>query len=709
MAGVQSHDQDIDIDVRALFASLGAHWLRILVVTLSVAAVAFMLATMATRHYKAETRIVIETRESVFTRPQETAGAASPVLDDQGVTSQVQIITSSDLLKTVAAELDLAGRAEFNAADDTSLVSRLLGVAGLKDGNADVPEEERVLQAFREQLTVYKVEGSRVIVIEFSSENPELAALVPNAVADAYLAMQQGAKLQSNADATEWLQPEIAELRAQVSDAEAKVADFRASSDLLIGNNNSALATQQLSELSSELSRVRANRAATEADSRAVRDALAAGAPIDSLPEVLSNGLVQRLRESQVQLKAEIADLSATLLGNHPRIRALRSQLADLDRQISAEAEKVLKGLETEARAAALRETELVAELDRLKVESNRVAQEEVGLRALEREAAAQRQLLETYLARYREAVSRQDRSYLPVDARIFSRATVPAEPYFPKPVPIAGAAFAGSLLLMAVATLLAELFSGRAMRPAPRPSAAPAVAQIVMPLPAQNGAGRASSGAYSAGAGNHDGPGRLSVSAAARRLAEKGSPRAVFVSPEGDEAAAVSAMVAREAADAGLRVLLLDLTTSGAASSAMLDGAAPKGITDLLCAEASFGEIIHADLYSHCHVIPAGRGDAAEAMRAIDRLPIVLQSLTTAYDLVVIECGEVDAARLRRVVGDGAEVMLSAIDDLDETVVAAARTLVAEGFGRAALVLPGANANPAPHDTARSRSAPLA
>ena len=72
-----------------------------------------------------------------------------------------------------------------------------------------------------------------------------------------------------------------------------------------------------------------------------------------------------------------------------------------------------------------------------------------------------------SYLTRYREASSRKDGNYLPADARIFSRAVVPSEPYFPKIVPIAGAAFVGSLLVMAIVTLLQELFSGRAMRPA--------------------------------------------------------------------------------------------------------------------------------------------------------------------------------------------------------------------------------------------------
>ncbi len=265
-----------------------------------------------------------------------------------------------------------------------------------------------MLKAFREKLNVYRVEKSRVIVIEFSSEDPKLAAEVPNAIADAYIAVSRDAKQQSNADATDWLKPEIEDLTRRVKEAEAKVATYRSQSDLLIGQNNSVLATQQLSELSSELSRVRASRAAAEANAEGrARASLDSGASLDALPDVLSSGLIQRLRERQVQLKADIADLSTTLLDNHPRIRALRSQLADLDGQIRNEAENVLKALQTEARTAQLREQQLVADLNRLKAASARAGDQEVELRALEREAAAQRELLESYLTRYREASSR--------------------------------------------------------------------------------------------------------------------------------------------------------------------------------------------------------------------------------------------------------------------------------------------------------------
>jgi exopolysaccharide transport family protein len=846
MSGVQSSAADIDVDLGRLFGSLLSHWKRIVFVALAVTGLALALALQATPLYRGETRILIEPRESVFTRPETSAADDRPLLDEEGIASQVQVITSTDLLKAVARKLNLARLPEFDDAADMSILERLLVVAGLKADPNEILPEERVLKTFREKLEVYSVENSRVIVIAMSSSDPKLAAEISNALADEYIAMQGAAKLQSNSEATDWLEPEIASLSRRVKEAEARVATFRAQSDLLIGQNNSVLATQQLSELSSELSRVRANRGAAEANASSVRAVLESGASLDALPEVLSSQLIQRLREREVQLKADIADLSTTLLDNHPRIRALRSQLADLDRQILTEAQNVLKALSAEAEAARLREQQLVADLITLKAESARAGEEEVELRALEREANAQRELLESYLARYREASSRRDGNYLPADARIFSRAIVPAEPYYPKPLAVAGAAFVGSLLVMAIITLLQELFSGRAMRPAvgsrleaamasqppnaepvtepvreaavggeayaapgeieqpvaaAEPPDAVATSEVATaavpvetisveqsPAPAEEPEAATSSSSdtdadadtdtgsvvepekiepitheplpemrvesqsfseawarhrrimdaarYEApdaspagetSAARHpvedkepeEGPimrnpfagwttgaapelpapgrdvpyeqseiGEVGIESAAELLIAGGATRAIFVSPEGDEGAAAAVMVAREVSDAGLRVLLLDLTASGAASRPMLGSVSYPGITNLLVSEAQFTEAIQLDHYSDCHVMPVGTADPVRAMKAANKLPTIMQSLTAAYDVVVVECGASDAEGIRRLVADGTEIMVSAIEPDDETA-ATAEDLKARGYGRVMLVSP--------------------
>lgn len=710
---VQSVAADVDVDLRQLFASLARNWLRILVVALVVTGLAFALTWLATPHYRAETRLLIETRESVYTRPDGTNDNDKPILDEEGVTSQVEVVSSTDILKQVAQKLNLSRLPEFDETADMPMLSRLLVIAGLKSDPNEIPPEERVLTKMREKLNVYRVEKSRVIVIEFSSENPRLAAEIPNAIADAYISVQGNANIESNSAATDWLAPEIADLSKRVKDAEAKVASYRAQSDLLMGGNNSVLATQQLSELSSELSRVRANRASAEATADSVRRALQNGGSLDAVPEVLSSELIQRLRERQVELKTNIADLSTSLLDNHPRIRALRSQLADLDRQIRNEAEKIMKGLMTQAQTAQARENQLVADVNTLKAASARAGDQQVELDALQREATAQRQLLESYLTRYREASSRKDSNYLPVDARVFSRAVAPSEPYFPKILPITAAAFVGSLLLMAIVTLLQELFSGRAMRPAAG-ARFDRIEQVTMPVahepsnhePAdiedlEDRAAEAQAEPQAAGAAPATSPatgedvksarptlGEVEIDKAVEELITTGAARAIFVSPEGDEAAASSVLVAREVSDAGLRVLLLDLTASGAASRPMLDSGLFPGITNLLASEAQFSDVIHPDLYSDCHVIPVGTADPVRAMRAADRLPIIMQSLTTAYDLVVVECGPADAQGINRLVGEGTEVFLSLLEPNDE-VAQAAVELIESGYPDLTLVTP--------------------
>lgn len=712
MSGAQSAAADIDVDLRQLFASLGRHWRRIVVASLLMTGLAFVLAWLATPRYNAETRLLIETRESVYTRPEVNGEMDRPILDEEGVTSQVEVISSTDILKQVAEKLDLSRLPEFDEAADMGALGRLLVVTGLKGDPNEIPPEERVLKAMRKKLNVYRVEKSRVIVIEFSSEDPKLAAGIPNAIADAYIAVQGAAKIESNSAATDWLAPEIADLSRRVKEAEAKVAEYRAQSDLLMGGNNSVLATQQLSELSSELSRVRAGRAAAEATAASVRKALEGGeGSMNAFPEVLSSSLIQRLREQRVQINSSIADLSTTLLDNHPRIRALRSQLADLDVQIRNEAQKVLKGLATEAQTAQMRESQLVSDLNKLKAESARAGEQQVELNALEREATAQRQLLESYMTRFREASSRKDRNYLPVDARVFSRAVVPAEPYFPKTGPIVGAAFVASLLIMAIVTLLQELFSGRAMRPASG-SRLEGIRQVEMPAVSESAhheprlprpgpetgiedevadpeivveAGRRQSLTE---APARPGLGEIDIEKAAEKLIAGGATRAIFVSPEGDEAAASSVLVAREVADAGLRVLLLDLTASGAASRPLLDSTLFPGITNLLASEAQFSDVIHSDHYSDCHVIPVGTADPARAMRAAERLPIIMQSLTTAYDLVIVECGAADARGIGRLTAEGAEVLVSVIEPV-EAVTQTAASLIERGYRDLTLVTP--------------------
>ncbi|OCW56761.1 GumC family protein [Hoeflea olei] len=694
--------QDVDIDLGRL---LKAVWERRVLVgglTAAAAGLAFVATGMISPLYKSEARLLIETREPVYTSEQ-AAQNANAALDERAVTSQVEILQSTDLLKNVARELDLSGRTEFDPAANPSAIGDLMVMLGLKKNPLDVPAEERVLKQVKKKLEVYAVPGSRVIGIEFSSRDPALAAQVTNALVDAYLASQSEAKRENNTDASAWLEPEIARLREKVRESEAKVAEYRSQKGLLLVNQQDTIAAKQLADISTELSRVRAERADSEARAQSVRNALKNGQAVDAVSDVLSSPVVQRLRESEGNIRAQIADLSTTLLDAHPRMKGLRAQLSDVEAQLVSEIRKVLSSLEGNARVAQLREEELVGQLNALKAGSGREGEEAVELRSLEREAAAQRDLLETYLSRYREAASRTEPKALPADARLISGAVAASESYYPKTVPIIIVAALATFLLSAIGVMLAELFSGRALRPSSGLIRDPAEMRdgavdeepAKPAAPAETVAERPTLAAPVIANDADD----FSVEAVADQLISARTPVAVCVSPEGDEGSAAAVMLARTVAGEGLQTLLIDLSGSGCPSELMAESMRLPGLTDLMCGHISIAESIHPDRLSPAHVIPHGNANARRAMRAVDRLPMVIAALTEAYDLVIVECGAADAASVARIARtEGAEVVLSVLHSEEDEV---ARYLVdfnAQGFEGVLLMTPVEPAGPAGH-----------
>ncbi len=262
----------------------------------------------------------------------------------------------------------------------------VLALVGIGRDPFSLTPEERVLDSYFDRYTAYAVDKSRVVVIEFQSRDPDLAASVANSIADNYLVLQQDARQEQARAASQWLSGEIDNLRRKVADDEAKVEDFRSKSSLFVGTNNTTLSNQQLGELNTQLNNARVLKSDAESKARLIREMLQSGRPIEA-SEVLNSELIRRLAEQRVTLRAQLAEQLSTLLPGHPRIKELKAQLTDLDSQIREEASKIARSLENDARIAAGRVDGLNASLDQLKKQATSTNDDDVKLRALEREA----------------------------------------------------------------------------------------------------------------------------------------------------------------------------------------------------------------------------------------------------------------------------------------------------------------------------------
>src|SRR3954471_15772176 len=459
-----------DIDLHALGAALARKrgWIIVPTVLALVASVA--IVNLITPRYKSESRILIDGRENVFLRPNSDRAEERQALDAEAVTSQVQLVLSRDLAREIIKKNKLAERPEFDPVlQGVSPLKSLAALVGIGRYPFSMTPEERVLDAYYERLQAYAVDKSRVIVIEFQSADPDLAARVANSIADGYLVLQQNARQDQARNASQWYAGRIDELRRNVSEAEAKAEDFRSKSSLFVGTNNTTLSNQQMGEVNTQLNNARALKADAGSKARLIREMIQSGKPIES-SEVLNSESMRTPSQQRVALRAQFAEQSSTLLGNHPRIKELKAQIADLDTQIKREGEKLVRTLESDARIAAARVDSLNASLDQLKRAAGQTGEQDVQLRALEREAKAQRDLLESYLAKYREANARDSLTLIPAEARIISRAVVSNTPAFPKKVPIVLIATVATLLLSTAFITTGELLAGNVYQDAEMP-----------------------------------------------------------------------------------------------------------------------------------------------------------------------------------------------------------------------------------------------
>jgi succinoglycan biosynthesis transport protein ExoP len=652
-----------DLDPRALGQALARDRGWIIVPTILAAVLAIAAVNLISPRYKSEARILIDGRENIFLRPNgERNDEQRAALDAEAVTSQVQLLLSRDLARDIIKKNKLAELPEFDPVlRGLSPVKSLLALFGIGRDPFSLTPEERVLDAYFDRFTAYAVDKSRVIVVEFQSRDPELAAKVANSIADGYLVLQQGARQEQAKSAGQWLSGEIDNLRKKVADAESRVEDFRSKSSLFVGTNNTTLSNQQMGELNTQLNNARALKSDAESKARLIREMLQSGQPIEA-SEVLNSELTRRLSEQRVTLRAQLAEQSSTLLDGHPRIKELKAQLADLDRQLREEASKISRSLDNDARIASGRVDGLSASLDQLKKQATSSNGQDVQLRALEREAKAQRDLLESYLAKYREATTRENIDAAPADGRIISRASVSNTPAYPKKLPIVLIATLATLTLSAGAVVTGELLRMTAPRAvavfttsSPVPVRAAAVPVVDAPTVA------AVDPVPDISESPSDIPAEVTeIDQLADKLrgAGEAARKITILGTAANESITLTALTLARLIARDARVVVVDLAaTSPTLQAVSVDPNAP-GLAELMLGEASFSQVITKDRLSRVHLVSAGRPGSDRALLQSPRLTLAIDALLRVYDHVLLDAGtasdlpaELLTARARAVV----------------------------------------------------------
>jgi tyrosine-protein kinase Etk/Wzc len=636
-------------DLRAVLAALARRARLLLLGAGLLGLLSFVLLSFVTPKYGAQAQIEIVSKGlgNPFEPRRDSSNPEmiSVRMDKEAIGTHVRALQSSDLALKLAKQFDLGGKPEFNSRmAEPGALGGLLRSIGLFGVRANQTDEERVLRAFAEALRVYQIKDTRGILIEFKSEEPELAAALANRAAELYRDELALRAVQETQDARVKLGPQIQKLAGEVAVAEAEVTRFRGEANIFeAGRDRSGLNEQQLGDLTAELTKAATAKAEARARAEQAREVAARGGG-ETLADVQKSALVPRLIEQRVRLERQLAELSATLLPAHPRMKQLNADLAGLKEQIKVEVRNVVEGLEREVNVAQSREEGVRQRIEEAKSRVVSAGADDVRLRALESLAKSKRSEFERLQAQLETARTTADARAVPVEVLIISRARPSSEPISPRPLLVSALVSVATGLLGIAFLLTGELFGER-----PRPRTG--VAKFVGVSPRRTPLRRDRLGPAGARPALRSAPPAFpTISSIARHLISEAQGRKGFRTVvAGEPAASVAAEpaaidLARQLAAQGRHTIVLNWRAQEDGRTGTPAEPRPLGFTDVLAGRASVEEALERLPNSAAHLMVARAGAEAGAVRKDkDRVNMLLDALAEAYDHIVI-AGAYDA-----------------------------------------------------------------
>jgi succinoglycan biosynthesis transport protein ExoP len=570
--------------------------------------------------------------------------------------SQAEVLRGMPVVEQVANRLHLHENPEFNAAlRPPSAAKRLLArlapalfadrpepSSGMPGPGLD-PARNTTLSAVRAALAVAPMKASHVLEVTFTARDPIIAAAAVNDAMDIYVKAQLSAKYGAAIKARAWLEQRARELRDTVRRQENDIARYRAEQGLIEGMH-ARLASEQISLLTDDLARARNDLAAAAGKLDAARGKAGATAQAAIAPSVV------QLRARHDQMSAELQSMLGRLGGNHPDVRSLRAQLADVDRTVGAEIARVQTAIEADVRAAEARVTTLQQNLDEAQAQIAKDTAAQVPLNAMQREAEAKRGQLQAVLDRLQQT-AQQPEIEMP-DAHEISLALIPGRPSFPRigqwTEAMTAFGFALGLLLVYVRELTdITLQSSDDVRSV---LGLPCLALIpYVPRRTLSGMTVAE---YAA---------RTSLSTLAEQL--RALRASLLLAPERPHCIAITAATPREgkttltfalgrlAAMNGERVIVVDCDIQHPNGAEVMRDAAP-GLVDCLRERTSLAEVIRSNRTTGMDFIPCGTNEAnALGLLTSDTMARLLQTLRQDYDLVLLDTPPAEAITDARIV----------------------------------------------------------
>lgn len=403
-----------------VFKTVKARWRLMLLCSLISGALAVTWSVLQTPMFESTATVLIEREHQA---PLQSAGSSIADLSPDYFETHFELLKTRRVLERAAHQLHIMERAEYTAA--SGWMAKMFASVQSKDstpgspGTSSMPEPasvqgfgpnraawELALARFEQDISIKPVRGTRLARILVRSPDPLFAAEAANAIASAYVQVNEDVHVKSKGKALEWFSSHLADLRKNVEQTQNALHAYRATHGVVEVGDGQTLSGQRLRELTSELVKLEMRRA--EAESRYGQIAtLITGKTVsegidwskwDDHSEVLSSPLIQTLRAQEIKLSGEAAEMREKYGPLHPKMLQAKTEVQQLRERVIEEVGKIYRSLKHERDLVVSREVAIRAAINQEKSAAVQLEsyQSEQGI--LEREAKSAQQVYETFL-----------------------------------------------------------------------------------------------------------------------------------------------------------------------------------------------------------------------------------------------------------------------------------------------------------------------
>lgn len=381
---------------------VGTLWARrglILLMALLGLALAIVAALLMTPKYVSTAQLFIDPRDLRVLQNDvspNTVGS-DPTSITGYLESQARVIASDSIKSRVVERLNLDRDPDFGGGS-AGFLARLMGA----DTGPSPKATLYALAALDRTVAVRRGERTFVIDISATAQDPDKAAKIANALAEAYLEDQTAVRAEAAQRATTALTSRLEELRNRLRVAEEKTEKYKEANNI-VGVGGRSLSEEQLSLNTAQL--VAARTRATEAKAKydQITATRAANIEAGAIPEAVASNTMTALRAQLGAALAREADLVSSLGARHPALASSQSQVRDARRQIADELSRIARAAKAEYDRAVEAERQLARRVDQLTAGQYAAGRASVQLRELEREVESSRAIYDAFLKRARE------------------------------------------------------------------------------------------------------------------------------------------------------------------------------------------------------------------------------------------------------------------------------------------------------------------